>query len=101
MNMTGLTGTQVPLGDCALVEIGGIEVVLISVRSQAFNVDLFTQLHCELQTKQIVVLKSAQHFHASFSQVASQILYVAAPGAASPHWEQLPYRKIKRPKWPL
>lgn len=101
MNMTGLAGNQVPLGDCALVETSGIEVVLTSLRNQALNVDLFTQLHCELQARQIVVLKSAQHFHASFSQVASQILYVAAPGAASPHWDQLPYRKIRRPKWPL
>jgi len=46
-------------------------------------------------------VKSAQHFYASFAKVARQVMYVGAPGAATPHPATLPYRKIARPKWPL
>jgi microcystin degradation protein MlrC len=48
-----------------------------------------------------VVVKSAQHFHASFAKVAKQVLYVGAPGAATPFLHTLDYRKIQRPIWPL
>lgn len=101
MTMTNLAGSQVQLGDCALVRTGGIDVVLTSLRNQALNVDLFTRIGCDPESKKLLVLKSAQHFHASFSKIAPLILYVAAPGAASPHHHLLPYRHIRRPKWPL
>ena len=101
MTMTSLAGSQVQMGDCALVRTAGIEIVLTSLRNQALDTDLFTNLGCDLATKKLLVLKSARHFQASFSNIAPQILYVAGPGAASPHHHLLPYQHIKRPKWPL
>ena len=52
----------VSLGSCALVEVAGIDVLLNSVRSLAINTAMCTQLGCDLTGKQIVVIKSAQHF---------------------------------------
>jgi microcystin degradation protein MlrC len=101
MVMTGLAGAPTDMGDCALVEAEGIEIVLCSIRNQAMDTDVFTQLGCELAAKDIVVVKSAQHFHASFAKVASRVIYVGAPGAATPHTPTLPYTRIRRPRWPL
>jgi len=99
--MTGLSGAPAPMGDCALVEAQGIEIVLTSIRNQAINVDLFAQLDCDLPAKKIVVVKSAQHFYASFSTVARHVIYVGGRGVATPDWKTLPYKKIRLPKWPL
>ncbi|CAM3579982.1 Microcystinase C [Bordetella sputigena] len=101
MTMTGLTGSPTPMGDCALVQAGGVQIVLVSNRNQAMNTDLFTQLGCDLTARKIVVVKSAQHFHASFSKVAKHVIYVGAPGVATPDWKTLTYKKIRMPKWPL
>ena len=101
MKMTGLAGLPLALGDCALVETGGIEIVLISLRNQAMGTDLFTQLGCDIAAKKIIVVKSSQHFLASFSKVARHVIYVGAPGAVTIDLDTLPYRKIRRPKWPL
>ena len=101
MIMSGLAGTTAPLGDCALIDIGGVEVVLISVRCQGLNIDLFTQLGCNPTSKEIVVVKSSQHFYASFSRIASKIIYVDSPGALCTDLSLLPFKKIQRPKWPL
>ncbi|ANN79468.1 M81 family metallopeptidase [Bordetella flabilis] len=101
MTMTGLTGSPMAMGDCALVRTKGVDIVLVSVRNQAMNVDLFTQLGCDLSTRKIVAVKSAQHFYASYSTVARHVVYVGAPGVATPDWKALTYRKIKLPKWPL
>ena len=99
--MTGLAGTPAAMGDCALVEADGIEIVLYSTRNQAMDTDVFTQLGCDLESKAIVVVKSAQHFHASFSKVASKVIYAGAPGAATSHTATLPYTRVRRPRWPL
>jgi microcystin degradation protein MlrC len=101
MSMTGLTGSPSSMGDCALVQAAGVQIVLVSNRNQAINVDLFTQLGCDPAARKIVAVKSAQHFYASFSKVAKHVIYVGAPGVATPDWKTLAYKKIRLPKWPL
>jgi microcystin degradation protein MlrC len=81
--------------------VAGIEIVLTTVRSQAIDTDLFTQLGCDLRSRRIVVVKSSQHFHASYSQVASKVIYASAPGSEATDPRTLPYRKLNRPIWPL
>lgn len=101
MVMEGLAGTPAKLGDCALVETAGIAVVLTSIRCQAFNTDLFTQLGCDPARRKLVVVKSSQHFYASFSRIAAQVIYVAAPGVVTHDITTLPFRKASRSRWPF
>ena len=101
MVMTGLAGTPMPLGDCALLEANGVEIVLITLRNQAMGTDLFTGLSVDLAAKKMIVVKSSQHFYASFSKVARHVIYAGAPGAVTLDLTTLPYRKVRRPKWPL
>ncbi|WP_447773590.1 M81 family metallopeptidase [Variovorax boronicumulans] len=99
--MTGLSNTPTAMGDCALVEVNGIEIVLITRRNQAMGTDMFTQLGCDLTAKKIVVVKSSQHFYASYSKVAKHVIYAGAPGAVTLDLTTLPYRKARLPKWPI
>ena len=101
MFMTGLSNTPTALGDCALVETAGVQIVLISIRNQAMGTDVFTNLGVDLAAKKIIVVKSSQHFYASFSKVAKHVIYAGAPGAVTLDLKTLPYKKIRRPKWPL
>ncbi len=101
MVMTGLANAPTPLGDCALLESDGIEIVLITLRNQAMGTDIFTQLGCDLAAKKIIVVKSSQHFYASFSKVAKHVIYAGAPGAVTLDLNTLPYRKARLPKWPI
>ena len=101
MQQTGLAGTPALMGDCALVEAAGIEIVLASMRTQAMGTDLFTQLGCDLAAKKIILVKSSQHFYASFMQVGRHVIYGGAPGVVALDWKTLPYTRIQRPKWPI
>ena len=102
MNMTGMVeGTLVNCGDSALIECDGVEVVLFSVRNQAFGTNMFTNLGCDLTKKQIVVVKSSQHFYAHFSKIASRVLYCAAPGVVTKDLNTLTFKKITHPRWPI
>ncbi len=101
MIMTGLSNAPVAMGDSALIETQGIEIVLITLRNQAMGSDMFTQLGCDLKSKKIIVVKSSQHFYASFMKVGRHVIYAAAPGAVTIDLNMLRYRNIMLPKWPL
>jgi microcystin degradation protein MlrC len=75
--------------------------VLTTLRCQAFDIDLFTQLGCNPADRKLVIVKSSQHFYTSYSKIASQIIYVSAPGAVPDDLNSLPFRQIRRPKWPF
>jgi len=123
MTMSALDGTPLPVGDAAWLRVWGLEggssgggaaggagaedadaavnVVVISQRRQAMGTDVFTNLGLDLASQRVVVVKSAQHFYASFSKVCGRVIYVGAPGAASPRLDELRYERIERPLWPL
>ncbi len=93
--------TQVPLGDCAAIRLGGIEVVLITNRTQALGLELFRNLAIEPTERKLVVVKSTNHFMAAFGPIAQKVIYVDADGPLSRDYRQLPYSKVQRPIWPL
>jgi len=98
---TGLSGSPTSMGASALVRVNDIDILLVTVRNQAIGTDLFTQLGCDLEGKKIIVVKSSQHFHASYSKIAKDVVYVGSPGSVTLDLSTLPYRRIRRPKWPL
>ncbi len=93
--------TKVPLGDCAAVRIGGIEVVLISNRTQALGLELFRNLGIEPGERKLVVVKSTNHFMAAFGPIAKKVIYVDSDGPLSRDYRKIPYTRIERPIWPL
>ncbi|MCB0157726.1 MAG: M81 family metallopeptidase, partial [Caldilineaceae bacterium] len=90
------------LGDTvALHGPNGIDVVAISHRSQTFSPEVFTNVGIDPLEKQILVVKSTQHFYARFAPIAAQVLYVTAPGALVLDFGLLPYEKARRTLWPI
>jgi microcystin degradation protein MlrC len=98
---TLVEGESIDCGDAVLLEVQGIEVVVISKRLQPMGTDLFTELGCDLASKRIIVVKSSQHFYAHFSKVAGQVIYAEAPGVVTQALDTLDYRNIRLPKWPI
>lgn len=91
-----------PIGDAAALQIGDVTVIVNTKRSQCHSLDCFRKLGVDPSTKKVVVVKSMQHFHAAYAPIASEVVYVAAPGALVPDWAQLPYKKADaRAQWPF
>jgi microcystin degradation protein MlrC len=92
---------SVLMGDCAVIEIGGIEVILNSLRSQAFERTVFSAVGIDPLRKDILVVKSTNHFHADFAKIASEIIYCEAgkPYPNDPRTNA--YRKAPRNIWPI
>ncbi len=90
-----------PIGDVAALQIEGVTVIVNTKRSQCHSLDCFTKLGIDPSQKKVVVVKSMQHFHAAYAPIASEVVYVAAPGALVPDWSLLPYTKADKTQWPF
>lgn len=99
--MTGLAGTPALLGDVAVVRSQGVTIVLTTNRIQAMDTDLFTQFGVDLHAMKLIIVKSSQHFYASYSKVGRHVIYVETPGAITNDLNALPFSKRKLPKWPF
>jgi microcystin degradation protein MlrC len=93
--------TKVPLGDCAAVRVGGVEVVLITKRTQALGLELFTNLGIDPRQKKLVVVKSTNHFMAAFGPIAKKVLYVDSDAPLTRDYRKIPFTRVRRPIWPL
>jgi microcystin degradation protein MlrC len=91
----------VPFGDAALVRLGGIEVILNSTRAQGFDPSLFTALGIDPSTRHILLIKSTNHFYASFAKIAAEIVYCAAGHPYPNTPATTAYRKARRDIWPI
>ncbi len=91
----------VPLGDSVWIEVGGIDVILNTVRSQVFNPDVFSNLGIDPTAKAMLVVKSTNHFHDAFSRIAPEILYATVEGPYPNNPVTNGYRNLRRKIWPL
>ncbi|WP_349741994.1 M81 family metallopeptidase [Roseateles cavernae] len=97
----GLGMGRAPLGTAVWVEAANnVHLLLASVRSQVFATDAFTGLGLSLADKQLVIVKSTQHFHADFAPIAKAVIYVATPGAITPDFAAIPYQHRDLNYWP-
>jgi microcystin degradation protein MlrC len=94
-------GARVGMGDSAAIRAGGIDIVLVSKRTQAFTPSAFTSVGIDPAAKRYVVVKSMNHFRAGFDPIAKAILYVAAPGAIDFDYTRIAYTRLRRPIYPL
>lgn len=96
---TGLSGGVQELGPCVWLRIGSVDVIVITLRQQVLSPDIFTGLGCSVDDKQVIVVKSAQHFNAGFGATVQATVYAAAPGCAPPDVRLVPLTKCG-PLWP-
>jgi microcystin degradation protein MlrC len=94
--------SRVTLGRAALVRIAGteIDVILNTNRTQTFEPDVFTNLGVDPLEKQVLLIKSTNHFYAGFAPIAAEIVYVSAPTSYPVDPAATKFRKLVRQIWP-
>jgi microcystin degradation protein MlrC len=92
--------SKVPFGDAAGIRLDGVEVSLISHRTQALGLEIFSDVGIDLASKKFIGVKSTNHFHAAYGPIAAQVLYADGGGPSPMDLRKYPYQKIPRPHWP-
>lgn len=95
------TGIEFDMKTTAVIEIGGISVIVSSVARQPFDIEVFYRHGLSPQDFHILVVKSSIHYRACFGPYAEKMLSVECPGILKTDPRQLDYRNVRRPVFPL
>jgi microcystin degradation protein MlrC len=96
-----LTGMQFDMGPAVGLLIGGVDVSVISGMMQAFDNGQMRVVGFHPNDYRIVVVKSAIHFRAWWTDVASAIVDCDPPGIASNDLSTFTFAKKNRKLYPL
>ena len=94
--------SRVTLGPAAVVRPVGtsLDIILNTNRTQTFEPDIFSNLGIDPSTKDILLVKSTNHFHAGFAPIAAEILYIDAGAPYPSNPRKTNYTKLRREIWP-
>jgi microcystin degradation protein MlrC len=100
----GMTaGRRMHLGLSARLTIGGIEVIVITDRTQTADPIFFEMFGLDVADARTVVVKSRGHFRAGFLPwfPPKNVYEVDTGGLTSPVLERWPFERLIRPSFPL
>ena len=91
------------LGPSVLLDLGGIQVVVISICTQCADPIFLEMMGLDIAAARAVVVKSRGHFRAGFDEFFGhdQVIEVDAPGLTSPILSRFDFRNLPRPVFPL
>ena len=96
-------GKSLDLGPVAALDLGGIIVVVGTMRKQCADPVFFEMMGIDVAKARTVVVKSRGHFRAGFDEFfkPEQVFEVDTAGLTSPAIERIPFRNLPRPVFPL
>ena len=91
------------MGPSALLDLGGIQLVVITNRCQCMDPRQFEMFGLDIAQARVVVVKSRGHFRGGFDEFfkPDQIYEVDCPGLTSPILANFTWTKLPRPVYPL
>lgn len=95
------TGLNVNLGRSVLLDIGKAKILICEERWEPYDPGCFTQAGIEMEMAKYILIKSRQHFRATFEGIAKHIVLAAGPGVCSSDYSQFKFIKLKRPIYPI
>ncbi|MBM3220264.1 MAG: M81 family metallopeptidase [Candidatus Rokubacteria bacterium] len=96
-----LRGLPGRLGPTAVLQTGGVKVILISHRWQTLDPEMIRLVGIEPSAERILVVKSSIHYRAAFEPLAARIIEVDAPGLSSSSLDRFSFTRVRRPIFPL
>lgn len=96
-----MTGFVTSMGYCAVVATCGSHVVLTSLRTMPFDIEQLRAVGLEPTEQRIIVVKSATAWRAAYGPIAGETVFLDTPGICPSNLSRLPYRKRRRPLFPL
>src|SRR5690606_33237237 len=94
-------GLEASLGPIAVLRTAGIDVLCATNLLQLLDRNMFRIGGIEPTERRILVVKSSQHFRAAFGPIAGEILVVDGGGLTTRDYSRMPFRRLRRPIFPL
>ncbi|MCB6179068.1 M81 family metallopeptidase [Rhodobacter sp. Har01] len=96
-----LGGITHSYGPTAVFRTGGIDVLVVTIPDQMLDLQQVRTFGIEPARLRFLVVKSMQHFRAAFEPVSAGVIVCDSGALATPQAHLRPYRRVRRPVWPL
>lgn len=97
----GFQGEVLHRGRTGVLRIDNIFLVVMERAVRQWDPELYRSVGLEPAEAQVVVVKSPAAFRAAYEPFAAEILIIDAPGVCSPDLNSFPFRRVRRPLYPL
>ena len=88
-------GFQMNLGPMALLQTGGVKVVVATLKTQAADQAMFRHVGIEPVRQRVMVVKSSVHYRADFEPIASEVIVARAPGPCLADPAEFPWKNLR------
>jgi microcystin degradation protein MlrC len=96
-----ICGNHFDMGPCAVVRHGSVTLLLTSHRTPPFDLGQWRSQGIEPARLSIIVVKAAVAHRRAYDPIAARMLWVDTPGPCASNLMSLPFRKVRRPIYPL
>jgi microcystin degradation protein MlrC len=100
-HLATMWGTRVDMGPCAVVRHGGTRILLTSKKTPPFDLGQLRSQGIEPEEARVIGVKAAVAHRRAYDPIAVTSYTVATPGACSSDLRQFPFKRIRRPVYPL
>lgn len=100
-HFANIYGQTVDMGRCARLRCGGITLLLTERKTPPGSLEQLRSQGIEPLEQKIIVVKSTIAFRGAYEPIAGAIIEVDTPGLCSANLTGFPYRKLRRPIFPL
>ncbi|HMO56774.1 MAG TPA: M81 family metallopeptidase [Roseiflexaceae bacterium] len=97
----GFQGVTFYRGRTGVLQIGQIALVVMERPVIQWDPELYRSVGLEPADAQVVIVKSPAAFRAAYAPFAAAIEILDVPGVCSPNLATLPFRRVRRPLYPL
>lgn len=96
-----LGGLDRSYGPTAVLHVEGIDILVVTENEQMLDRQQLYAFGIDPTQKAVLGLKSMQHFRAAFEPIAARVIVCDSGALATPDVSRRPYRRVRRPIWPL
>ncbi len=100
-HLASMAGDRFDMGPCAVVRHGGLTILLTSRKTPPFDLGQWRSQGIEPRELSVIVAKAAVAHRRAYDPIAARMLWVDTPGPCSSNVCSLPYRRVRRPIFPL
>jgi microcystin degradation protein MlrC len=100
-HLAAMQGVFVDMGPCAVLRVDGVTILLTSRKTPPFDLGQWRSQGIEPSSLSIIGVKAAVAHRRAYQPIATASYQVHTPGPCANDLRTLPYRRVRRPIFPL
>lgn len=100
-HLASMAGDRFDMGPCAVVKHGGLTILLTSRKTPPFDLGQWRSQGIDPEQLSYIGVKAAVAHRRAYDPIAARMLWVDTPGPCSSNLTSLPFKRVRRPVFPL